>query len=285
MANTTTQNLFIPEVAMKSLNGRIGKKLQFKNLMYFNNELKGRAGDTVTIPKYGMIGSAQEVAEGQSVDFEAMSQTTEKFTVKQAGKGITITRRALNSAGREQTRNQAISQLAKAMDLRMEEDFIKAVAKAKIEYDGKADIISYNAIVNALDTFAEEDIAEKVLIVAPQQVTQLRLDPLFIDKSKYGNEVMVTGEIGMVASARVVVSRHIKENSGNYENYIVILSDKDDNGEEELPAVTAFVASDLDFNEQIEQGTMNHVITTMKDFLIAITNDSKVMKATFKAKK
>lgn len=285
MAVTTSGKLFNREVAKNTINASIGKKLQFKPLMTFDNELKGVAGDTVTIPKYGMIGGAQDVAEGASVDFEAMSQTTDKYTVKQAGKGIEVTRHALQVGGKEVVKNQIIDQLVKAMDIKMEEDFIKALSKATLTFDNSADIISYAGVVNALDLFAEEDYVEKAIIVAPQQVTQLRLDPLFIDKSKYGNDVMMTGEIGMIAGARVISSRHIVENSGAYENYVVCLDNKDENGVEVMPAVTAFIASDLDFDEQTEAGTLNVKVTTMKDFLIAITNEAKVLKTNFKAKK
>ncbi len=281
---TTSDLLFIPEVAKASLNGQIGKKIQFINFMKIDNTLQGRAGDTVTVPKYGFIGGAKDVAEGAPVPFEALKQTTDKYTVKQAGKGVELTRHALMAGGREQVSNQTIKQLAKAMDLKIEEDYIEALSQAVITHTD-ADIISYAGVVNALDVFAEEDIAEKIIIIAPQQVTQLRLDPLFIDKSKYGNDVMATGEIGTIASARVIVSRHIKEDgSGNFENYIVLLDEKDENGEEVAPAVTAFIASDLDWNENIDEA-FTHKIATMKDFLVAITNDAKVMKATFKAKK
>ncbi len=283
MAVTTSNLLFIPEVAKASINGQVGKKIQFINFMKIDNTLKGRAGDTVTVPKYGFIGGAEDVAEGASVPFEALKQTTDKYTVKQAGKGVELTRHALNAGGREQVSDQTIKQLVKAMDLKIEEDYIKALSEAVITHTD-ADIISYAGVVNALDVFAEEDVAEKIIIIAPQQVTQLRLDPLFIDKSKYGNDVMATGEIGTIASARVIVSRHIKENAGNFENYIVLLDEKDENGEEVAPAVTAFIATDLDWNEEIDSA-FTHKIATMKDFLVAITNDAKVMKATFKAKK
>ena len=97
-----------------------------------------------------------------------------------------------------------------------------AAAKATKVVDKSTAAISYNSIVDALDAFEEEDDEAKVLFIHPKQLTALRKDANFIDKNKFGADVMMTGAIGMIAGAQVVVSRKVKDlGSGVYANVIL----------------------------------------------------------------
>ena len=96
-----------------------------------------------------------------------------------------------------------------------------AAAAATNVVDKSTAAISYNAIVEAVDAFEEEDDEAKVLFIHPKQLTTLRKDANFMDKNKFGADVMMTGAIGMIAGCQVVVSKKVPVETSVYKNVIM----------------------------------------------------------------
>ena len=75
---------------------------------------------------------------------------------------------------------------------KIDSDCMKAVCGAKKALDKSTAVINYAAIVEAVDLFEEEDDEAKVIFIHPKQLTALRKDADFIDKNKFGADVMMT---------------------------------------------------------------------------------------------
>ena len=60
-------------------------------------------------------------------------------------------------------------------------------------------VMKYEAIVDGVDVFDEEDDSRKVILIHSKQKTQLRKDSNFISADKYEAGVMVSGAIGRIA--------------------------------------------------------------------------------------
>ena len=154
-------------------------------------------------------------------------------------------------------------------------------------YDGSGAKISYAGIVDAIGVLDEEENTDKAMFIAPEQVTAMRKDPDFIDKNKYGNDVMVSGEIGVVGNTRIVPSKQIKKTEGGtFVCPIVKLEPADaetEYTEGELPAVTIFLKKDTQVDHEWFPKKQTHDITASKYYGVALTNAAKVVKATFKA--
>ena len=114
--------------------------------------------------------------------------------------------------------------MAKSIAGKCDTDAYAELVKAPTIYNATG-VISYEEIVKAEDLFEEETNTQKAMFVHPKQATQLRLDPNFIDKSKYGNQVMIDGEIGIVGNARIVSSKKVRVDGGAYLNPIVKLEE------------------------------------------------------------
>lgn len=156
-------------------------------------------------------------------------------------------------------------------------DSLDELYKAKTTYTS-TNVMGYNTVVNAVDLFQEEENSEKVAFVHPNQVTQLRLDPDFIAKDKYGNDVMVNGEIGMVANVRIVASKKVKEDEEkkHYLNPIVKLETETET-EDESPALTVFLKRDTNVEtDRISRKRLTE-ITGDKMYVVALTNETKVV--------
>lgn len=281
MANETKlANIINPQVMQDMVSAGLPKALKFTQFAAVNEELKGVPGDTVTIPAWAYIGAAEDVAEGAEVTTATMSASTKTVQIKTAGKAITLTDKAVNS-GLGDPVGQATYQLSLSMADKIDNDVLVALGtNTLVATDAKQ--ISYKGIVAAIDKLNEETATEKVLFVAPSQVTVLRQDDSFIAKDKYGNDVMMNGEIGMIAGCRVVPSRRIDDSKANIDNFIVCLTPEVEDGTPALPAVTIYTKAEANLETERHAKALSTDIVVSAHYAVGLTNESKVVKATFK---
>lgn len=275
---TKIENLVNPEVMADMISAKIEKKIVVTPFARIDTTLQGVAGDTITIPKYAYIGDAGEVAEGEEVTPEMLTASTTEAKVKKAMKAVSLSDEAVLS-GYGNPVGEANNQLAMAIASKVDEDAMTALQGATLSYTGTG-IISYSGIVDAVDVFEEELNTEKVIFIHPKQVTQLRHDPDFISADKYTGDVVMTGEIGMIANCRVVPSKRVPVKAGKYICPIVKLN-QDLETEDESPALTVYLKRDT--NLEVERQTLKRVtdISVDKFYTVALTNASKVVLAKF----
>lgn len=281
MANETKlANIINPQVMQDMVSAGLPKALKFTQFAAVNEELKGVPGDTVTIPAWAYIGAAEDVAEGAEVTTATMSASTKTVQIKTAGKAITLTDKAVNS-GLGDPVGQATYQLSLSMADKIDNDVLAALGTTTLTATDTKQI-SYKGIVAAIDKLNEETATEKVLFVAPSQVTVLRQDDSFIAKDKYGNDVMMNGEIGMIAGCRVVPSRRIDDSKANIDNFIVCLTPEVEDGTPALPAVTIYTKAEAMLETERHAKALSTDIVVSSHYAVGLTNESKVVKATFK---
>ena len=61
---TRIADLINPQVMADMLPGKINSKIVVRPFAKIDNKLVGQPGDTITVPRYGYIGDAKDVAEG-----------------------------------------------------------------------------------------------------------------------------------------------------------------------------------------------------------------------------
>lgn len=284
MAVTNMENMINPEVMGDMIDAKIEAMLKITPYAKVDTSLQGVAGDTKTVPSWNYIGDAEDVAEGAEVDLTAMTAGTKTFTIKKAMKAVGITQEAVNS-GLGNPIGQAEKQLAMAISGKVDNDVLSAVLTSSLTSGDGTAAISYAGIVDAVGVFDEEETTDKVMFIAPEQVTKLRKDSDFISADKYDNKVMMTGEIGMIAGVHVIPSKKIKDDGGIFTCPIIKLEAS--NGEtefteDELPAVTIFLKKDTQTDAEWKPRTQTHEITTAKYYGVALTNEAKVVLAKFK---
>lgn len=285
MANTMMKDMINPQVMGDMISAKIEALLKITPYAKLDTTLQGVPGDTKTVPSWKYIGDAEDVAEGAEVDLTAMSAETTTFTIKKAMKAVGITQEAINS-GYGDPLGQAETQLAKSIAGKVDNDVLEALLTATLTSGDGSVKIGYEGIVDAVGVFDEEDITDKVMFIAPEQVTTLRKDANFISADKYDNNVIMNGEIGKVAGVRLVPSTKIKVDEGGfYINPVVKLeasSPETEFTETELPAVTIFLKKDVQTDHDWYARKQTHEITTAKYYGVALTNEAKVVLAKFK---
>ena len=239
------------------------------------------------MPQYSYIGDAEDVAEGVACGTVKLTATTSTSKVKKAMKAVTLTDEAVLS-GYGNPIGETNNQLASAIASKVDNDAMTALQGAQLEYDGSAKAISYEGIVDAIDLFEEEVNTEKVMFVHPKQVTQLRKDTNFISADKYPGNVVMSGEIGMIANARIVPSKKVPEVEVGtttkvkcYSCPIVKLT-ADTETEDETSALTVYLKRDT--NIETERHTLSRTtdISVDKVYTVALSDTSKVVLAKFK---
>ena len=285
MAVTMMKDIVNPEVMGDMIGAKVEAMLKLTKYAKLDTTLQGVAGDTKTVPSWNFIGEATDVAEGAEVDLTAMTASTKTFTIKKAMKAVGISQEAVNS-GLGNPIGQAETQLAKAIASKVDADVLAALLTATATSGTGAAGISYEGIVDAVGVFNEEEVTEKVMFVAPSQVTTLRKDANFISADKYNYNVVATGEIGTIAGVHIVPSKRIVASGDKFTCPIVKLeaaSPETEYTEDELAAVTIFLKKDIQTDAEWKPRSQTHEITTAKYYGVALTNEAKVVKAVFDA--
>ena len=285
MATTMLNDIINPQVMGDMIEAKIPHMLKFTPFAKVDTTLVGVPGDTKTVPSWNFVGAAEDVAEGAEIATKKLTASSATFSVKKAMQSVGITQESINS-GLGDPVGAAESQLAKAIAVKLDADVLAAAMAATLTHDAGAKI-SYAGIVDAVGVLDEEENTDKVMFINPAQITAMRKDPDFTDKNKYGNDVMVTGEIGMVGNTRIVPSKQIVKNGdGNYVCPIIKLepaSTDTEYAETELPAITIFLKKDTQVDHEWFPKNQTHDITAAKYYGVALTNATKVVLATFKA--
>lgn len=210
MANEVTKiaDLIDPEVMADMISAKIPKKIVVSPFAKVDTTLQGVPGDTITIPQYAYIGDAVDVAEGVAAETVKLTASTTTVKVKKAMKAVELTDEAVLS-GYGNPIGETNNQIASAIAAKVDNDAMDALQTAQLVYDGSASSIKYSSVVDAIDLFEEEINTNKVMFVHPKQVTLLRKDSDFISADKYPNNVIMSGEIGMIANTRIVPSKKV----------------------------------------------------------------------------
>lgn len=170
MAQTKAIDLINPEVMADAIGAQLPQAIRFAPYARIDDTLVGQAGDTITRPKYAYIGAAEDLVEGVPIDPDKLSMTTTQVTIKEAGKAVEITEKAIltNVNG---TVQEAENQIKMSLADKMEIDYLAALATTLLTFDGTA--TSANSIIDAVDVFNDEDEGDYILFINNKDYTKL----------------------------------------------------------------------------------------------------------------
>lgn len=278
MAMTSINELVNPKVMADMISAKINNKIVVAPFAKVDDTLVGVAGDTIVVPQYSYIGDASDVAEGAEVETTTLVTTTTEATIKKAMKAVELSDEAVLS-GYGNPIGETNNQLAAAIAAKVDNDAMEALQTATTVYEA-GNTISYDGIIDAIDKFGEETNCQKVIFVHPSQLTQLRHDEDFISAEKYTGNVILSGEIGMIANTRVVPSKKVPLVKNQYVCPIVKI-ENDEQTEDETPALTIYLKRDT--NVEMERQTLRRVtdISVDKFYTVVLSNAGKVVLAKF----
>lgn len=265
MAQTKLSNLVNPQVMADMISAELPKKVKFAPLAKIDDSLVGVPGNTITIPSYAYIGDAADVAEGVAMGTTTLTSSTKQATVKKAGKAVEITDESVLS-GYGDPVGEANNQLLLSIASKIDADSVTALDGATLVHTVAA-VISYNAVVDAIDKFGEEDDEPKILFIHPNQKATLRKDSQFITNV---DNMFMTGVIGEIAGCQVVASSRVPLVAGTpntYKNYIV-----------KPGALSIYLKRDVQVESDRDILAKTTVISADEHYVVALADESKVVK-------
>ena len=283
MAQTKIANLVNPEVMGDMIAAKLPKKLQVIPFAAVDRTLEGVPGNTIKVPSYTYIGDAEDVNEGVEAGVVVLGTSTKTATIKKAMKAVELTDEAVLSGYGNPVGN-AENQLALAIAAKIDNDAMDALLKTNTrKFDSKTKAISYDVIVDAIDLFEEEVNTEKVMFVNSKQVTTLRKDPNFISADRYPNNVVMTGEIGMIANTRIVATNKVAlDSTSTFYTCPIIKLTHDDETEQDTAALTVYIKRDPNVEVDRKPLKRSTEISIDEFYTVAVSDDSKVVLAEIK---
>jgi N4-gp56 family major capsid protein len=223
VAETTAANLIVPEVWGDLAQARFEGAVRVLNsgAVMTDDTLVGQPGDRINFPRWGRLGELDDLAEAVPMVPEAMTQSSSEAVIKEAGKAVELTDKALLT-GLGDPRDEAQRQFGILAARKVDGDLIaQAQADETAAGGGQpyrftapagATALSWGVVNEAIGMFGDEwDPAEMAgLFINSAQRTQVWNDDQFADASRIGGASVVrTGQIGEIAGLPVFVTNRL----------------------------------------------------------------------------
>ena len=204
---TKLANLVNPEVLADMISAELPNKIALAPLADVGTRLEGRAGNTITMPKYGYIGDATDVAEGEDIPISQMSTTTTEVTIKKAGKGIEITDEAVLS-GYGDPVGEGRKQLTMAIANKVDNDLFAALRTATLSSTTAGAGLAVGDLFAARAKFGENINQAAVLLTNSKHYASLAEKIVELENT---DNVLINGVIGKIAGLQVAVSDKLSD--------------------------------------------------------------------------
>lgn len=212
---TTLSDLIDPQVIADFVDTKLINKIVFAPLAVVDSTLVGKAGDTLTFPKWSYIGDAEAVSEGAEITVSELGQTSDPVTVSKIGKGVGFTDEArLSGLGGDEIVEQSVAQIVAAIASKVDSLLLTAMSGASLTaaYDSTKTAVQNVAI--ALEEFGEDIEGEKVLIIPPSFYTTIVSE--IVPNTDNGANILHTGNVGKIMGCQVVVSDRLASANALY---------------------------------------------------------------------
>lgn len=209
MPITTMEDFFDPEVLGPMVENGYQQAMAFMPLADVDRTLEGKPGSTLTVPTWGHIGAAEDVAEGADIPVEKLGQGFTKATVSKFGKGVGFTDESdLISMGN--TVAQATKQISeviaqgadsKLMDKALE---VKNTAKVTADIDG----------LDLIQSFFDTDVKSPAYTLIMSPKTRLKINKAVREYTKgsdTGANLAINGAFSTALGMSIYVTKKMAD--------------------------------------------------------------------------
>lgn len=196
---TKIADLINPQVLADMISAELPNAITFAPLAVVGTRLEGRAGNTLTLPKFGYIGDASEVAEGEDIPISKMTTSETEVTIKKAGKGVELTDEAiLNGYG--DNVGEAKSQIVMSLANKIDNDMLTSLKTATLTASGA---MTVSGLITAKAKFGEKVNQPSVLIINSTNYVKIASEIVSLENT---DKVLMDGVVGKVAGMQVAIS-------------------------------------------------------------------------------
>ena len=273
-AQTQASDLVDPEVMAPAIAGKMENAIKFTKYADLDTTLVGQPGSTITRPKYGYIGAAEDLTEGVPMDTSKMSMTTTEVAVKETGKAVEITEKAIitNVGG---TVGEAERQLAIAMADKVEIDYIATLDTALQTVGGSPTTPA--KILEAVTVFDSEGDLDLVLFMNPADYTTLVQNLLTVGGTVQ-ERALTSGQVSELLGLKAIErSRRVAAGKGYLQIYSTTAPEE---SEDPTSAVEIVLKQDVGVNKDADILKRTVVIAANRHYVVNLKDDKGVVKFT-----
>ena len=256
------KGLINPQVLAEYLDWKMMNAIKFAPLCNVNNDLVGRPGSVLTLPKYTFIGLAEPVGEGDEIPMSVLEAGSVDVKVQKIGKGVTVTDEAILSAYGNPV-DEVAKQLLMAIAGKVDDDCVAAFREVKEEMTIEAAAFDKYVVVDMMAKFGEDIEEDMVLVINPAHLAILRKDPDFVQVM--AGQTIMSGEIGQIFGARVVISNKCLAN----EAFLV-----------KAGAVEILMKRNVAVEADRNIVNKTNIFTADQHYAVYLKDESKIVKAT-----
>ena len=205
---TKLAQLINPQVLADMISAELPNAIVFAPLAEVGRKLQGSAGNTLTMPKYGYIGDASDIAEGADMTIAKMSTTTTQVTVKKAGQGIELTDEAVLS-GYGDPVGEAKRQLTMSVANKVDNDMLASLKTATLTFSTASSKITTADLFGARAKFGEKVNEPAVLIINSKHYAEIAELMTGLENT---DTVLVGGVVGKIAGLQIAISDKLADN-------------------------------------------------------------------------
>lgn len=271
-AQTKASDLVNPEVMQAAMPGKLENAIKFRKYADIDHELVGQPGDTITRPKYAYIGPADDLEEGVPMDTSKMSMTTTQVTIKETGKAVEITEKAIitNVGG---TVGEAERQLALSMADKVDIDYIAELEKAVQTVSGSPTTVA--KILEAIAVFNAESDLNLVLFINPTDYTKL-VQSLLTAGGATQQQALSTGQVSELVGVKTIErTRRVAEGKGFLQ---VFNTSEPGDSEDQSSAMEIVLKKDVAVNRDGDILARTVVVAANTYYTVNLKNDAGVVK-------
>jgi hypothetical protein len=204
---TKIADLINPQVLADMISAELPNAITFAPLATVGTKLEGRAGNTLTLPKFGYIGDAADVAEGEDIPIAKMTTSETEVTIKKVGKGVELTDEAiLNGYG--DNVGEAKNQIKMAIANKVDNDLVAALRDASLTHSATMTVAG---MIAARAKFGEKVNQPAVLVINSENYVKIAQDILAIENT---DKVLMEGVVGKVGTLQVAISDKLTATEG-----------------------------------------------------------------------
>ena len=276
MANTVNKNVIVPEVYARLVREKVAGKVMIAQACKVLGDLKGKVGETLTMPKWAYIGDAKDIVLGTPMEATNMKQTSTTATIKMiAAPAISVNDYddvvELGSALDEASKQQGTS-IARKLDIDAINEGKKTVLQKQLATKNIVTFDEMNAILGLYGDDANASDFEFIAIHSAFIPSFLKMDGFVsaeVTFTAQGNGIQLNNLLGYFRGIPVVVSDRLYDNT-NTEGFILVIK-KDSIG---------LIPKESPFTEVArDASTRTNTIFTSQYYAMALIDDAGVVLA------
>lgn len=272
--STINTNIIVPDVYAQLVREKIAGKCKVAQFLVNLGDLKGKPGETLTMPKWAYIGDAKDWDINTPMDATQMKQTSTTATIKAIQAPAVKVADYDNEVELGNAIDEASNQQAIAIARKYDTDAIACALESPLKFElATKNAVTQLEMISILGLYGDDrDSADfDAIVIHSSFAPSFYNMDMFVSREKTmttdGNGITVNGCIGYFLDIPVVLSDRLYD-STNQEGFILVMKKN----------AISIIPKEVPFAETARDASLRQTTIYLSQFLaMALTDDSAIV--------